>query len=559
MAPTKDKKEKKEGQGWLKFDDEGPPAPKRGKDERSRRKARRAKKKALAEIDSFNAELLRWLTMSSAEGVCGVDITGTCTFCSPAAAKLLGFAESKDLVGRPLHELVSDSIGGESPGETGSGRILEGLREGRGVHLKDETFRQKDGEAILVECRSQPVFRDGDVVGAIIRFSGAGERRHAEKAMPVSDESFRSLFEQTSIGMAIFDPEGRYLAVNRALCRMLGYTEDELLRLSYDEITFKEDREASLERNRLIWAGKMDHFNAEKRYVRKDGTVIWVALSGSTVRDAEGTPVFNIRQIQDITEKRRATEALRESESRFRAVIDNSAAAISLKNVDGQYLLVNRAFEAFYRIDGEQAHGKTVFDVFPSNLAATYAEIDREVVKKRTTREFETQIPFTDGEVHTLLVTKFPVTDARGKVSGIGTIATDITARKMAEDAVRRSDERLRDAVDSLQEGFGLFDKDDRLVVANAFYRQLNPMAAEAVEKGMTFEDLLRANVANGMLEEAVGREEAFIAERLGKHRNPGEPIVQGFSDGRFFLLKEAPTPEGGTTLTVVDINLAIK
>ena len=119
------------------------------------------------------------------------------------------------------------------------------------------------------------------------------------------------------------------------------------------------------ERNHRIRSGKLDHYDVEKRYVRKDGSVIWVALSASTIRDSGGTPIFNIRQVQDITEKKRAMEAVRESEARFRAVIDNSAAAINLKNIDGEYLLVNRAFEDFYQINGEQTHGKTVFDVFP--------------------------------------------------------------------------------------------------------------------------------------------------------------------------------------------------
>lgn len=552
MAPTEKKKEE---QGWLKFGEDCPPALGGRAEKRSGRKSGKAAGDyPTGETDSFNAELFRSLIMSAGEGLCGVDLSGTCTFCNPAAAALLRFPDAEEAVGKSLHELVHGGVADGLQCESGFCRIVDGMREGKGAHLKGEVFWRNDGNAFPVECRSHPVFRNGEVVGAIVSFSDITEHKRADAAMRASEERFRSLFEQTSIGMAIFNPEGRYLAVNRAFCAMLGYTEDELLKLKYDEITLEEDRKASLERNRRIRAGKMDHYDVEKRYVRKDGHVIWVALSASTIRDAGGTPIFNIRQAQDITEKKRAMEALRKSEARFRAFIDNSAAAINLKNVDGEYLLVNRAFEDYYQINSEQTRGKTVFDVFPPHLAAIYAAVDREVVETGTTREFETQILFPDGTTHTLLVTKFPVTDAHGDVSGIGTIGTDITERKKAEDALRQSDERLRDAVDSLQEGFGLFDKDDRLVVINAFYKTLNPAAAKAVEEGLTFEDLLRANVSRGILAEAVGREEEFVAERLRKHRNPGDPIVRGFSDGRFFLLKETRTPADGIALTVVDI-----
>ena len=91
----------------------------------------------------------------------------------------------------------------------------------------------------------------------------------------------------------------------------------------------------------------------------------------------------------------------------------------------------------------------------------------------------------------------------------------EITERKQAEEALRESEERLRGAIESLQEGFVLFDKDDRLVIANDVYRRINPLAQEFLERRMSFEDLLRANVERGWIVEAIGREEEFIRERM--------------------------------------------
>ena len=116
------------------------------------------------------------------------------------------------------------------------------------------------------------------------------------------------------------------------------------------------------------------------------------------------------------------------------------------------------------------------------------------------------------------------------------------------------SEQRLRGAIESLQEGFALFDADDRLVAANKFFRQINPKAQEFLDKGGKFEDLLRANVAEGLIMEAIGREEDFIRERIEQHQNPKGPIIRQYNDGKWFLLKEVRTPEGGIALTFIDI-----
>lgn len=116
------------------------------------------------------------------------------------------------------------------------------------------------------------------------------------------------------------------------------------------------------------------------------------------------------------------------------------------------------------------------------------------------------------------------------------------------------AERRLHDAVNSLQEGFALFDADDRLLLANNAYRKLFPQNSDAIREGRLFEELLRNNVRRGMIVEAFGREEEFIRERMERHRNPGPAIVRNYTDGRCFLIRETRTPEGGIALAFVDI-----
>ncbi|NQU56169.1 MAG: PAS domain S-box protein [Rhodospirillales bacterium] len=125
---------------------------------------------------------------------------------------------------------------------------------------------------------------------------------------------------------------------------------------------------------------------------------------------------------------------------------------------------------------------------------------------------------------------------------------------KVQEKSLRRSEGRLRGAIDSLQEGFALYDADDRLIAFNKIYEQIRPGLKEIMERGGTFEDVIRGVVSGDTFPEAKGSEEEFIQERLERHRNPKGPIIRKFLDGGWHRIEEARTPEGGIALSVIDI-----
>ncbi|MFN2452726.1 MAG: response regulator [Pyrinomonadaceae bacterium] len=183
-------------------------------------------------------------------------------------------------------------------------------------------------EAVAVECMKEGA--DDYILKASLKrlpsaMLNALEKRDAKRAqwemiaaLQRSEERFRGAFDNTAIGMAVAAPSGRFLEVNRALCEIVGYTEEELLATDFQSITHPDDLDAKLADRQRLLAGELKTLQLEKRYIGKVGQEIWAVTSVSLVRDAHNTPLYFILQIQDSTERKRAEEALRESEEQLR-------------------------------------------------------------------------------------------------------------------------------------------------------------------------------------------------------------------------------------------------
>jgi PAS domain S-box-containing protein len=192
------------------------------------------------------------------------------------------------------------------------GRVLAGLeavlgRDRAEVWEDEYRFLRADGSYACVADRGY-VVRDG-ATGEAMRMVGSMRdvtqaRRHAEQ-LRESEERYRTTFERAPIGLARVSPNGRWLLINEKLCELSGYRREELLRTSFLELTPREDREASLERVRLLLAGEIAPYTIERRYLRKDGSYIWASLSVSLVRDpSTGEPSYFSCTVEDITKRK---------------------------------------------------------------------------------------------------------------------------------------------------------------------------------------------------------------------------------------------------------------
>ena len=223
-------------------------------------------------------------------------------YVNPAFEKISGYAVD-EVMGRNCRFLQGDERDQPALDE-----LRAALREGRECRVVLRNYR-KDGTLFWNELYVSPVHDEG---GRLTNYVGVQnditERRRIEEVLRESEERFRATFEHAAVGAAQVGIDGRWLRVNRRLCEIVGYTHDELLEITFADISHPDDVEADLEQARAVLRGESQLYSTEKRYVRKDGSLVWVNLTVSLVREASGEPRYFISVIEDISERKRVEE-----------------------------------------------------------------------------------------------------------------------------------------------------------------------------------------------------------------------------------------------------------
>jgi PAS domain S-box-containing protein len=193
--------------------------------------------------------------------------------------------------------------------------VLAGATE----QCERDPIPRSDGSVDWVQWEARPWHKpDGGIGGLILFTQFITERIHIEEALRLSQDKFRSALQHSPIGMAVVGPDGRWLEVNPALCKIVGYSRGELLVTNFQSITHPDDREAGLNTVRQMLARQIENYQVEKRYVHKAGHVVWVQLNVSLAWNPDGTPRHFVAQIQDITERKRAEEQRKKLEEQLR-------------------------------------------------------------------------------------------------------------------------------------------------------------------------------------------------------------------------------------------------
>lgn len=258
--------------------------------------------------------------------------------------------------------------------------------------------------------------------------------RSSDEALRESEKRFRSVFFDVGAGHVLFSPDGRVQLVNRAYCDLMGYSEDELRGLEWAAITHPDDRPVGAEDFRRMFAREIPFVQVEKRYVRKDGRIIWALLSSSAIFDEDGRVQYVFSQVQDISARKRAEEALREQTEIYEALLQaqSQLGEIIILSEDRVPIYMN---DGLARITGygpgELDQLRSLYDLVPASQRRQLQETVQGGFAADKPHRFEVSIARKDGALLHLEVTNLQFA-SRGRTRLL-TLARDITARKQAE------------------------------------------------------------------------------------------------------------------------------
>ena len=351
------------------------------------------------------------------------DAEANSTYVSPTVEQITGYKidawlERKDwfITDAAVNQLAKEKTLAHLLGESAGEPILMEIRH-------------SNGNLILLEAYEYPIKRNGKVIGLQGVAHDITESKRAEKDLRESEERFRSTFEQISVGMAHVASDGKWLRVNNRICDIFGYSREELLTKKFQEITHPDDIAEDIVNLHRVMMNEIQSLSREKRYIRKDGSIVWTNLTITAQRLSSVLPEYMIVVIEDISERKLAEEKVAASQKLLQEITDNSTSLIYSIDVQGRFLLINRSLETAFGVPRETLIGKTREAILPPEIAEAHRANDVIVMKEKKSLTVEEE-NIESGVKHLYLSVKFPLLDMQGDVYGIGGISTDITEQR---------------------------------------------------------------------------------------------------------------------------------
>ena len=427
------------------------------------------------------------------------DEEGRMVDCNEEACRSLGYTR-EELLRLSVRDFAVDLLSEEEKrkGDTPWRRAMN-AEPGTLVGLHENEHRRKDGTTFPVEVHVDFIDYGGKrMMLASVR--DITERKQAEEALRESEKRFRTIFEQTALGISIADPNRRLLETNQAYQKMLGYSEEDLYGKHLDEISHSDDVPRDAEFNKELLSGHLDRYQREKRYIRKDGELIWVQPTVSVVRDAEGEPQFLIGTVEDITERKRYKEALSESERRYRSVVDNIKEVVFQTDAQGLWTFLNPAWVEITGFSVEESIGTNFLNYIHPDDRQRNLELFRLLIEREKDYcRYEIRYMTRGGGFRWIEVWARLTLNDDGTVAGTSGTLNDITERKRAEEDLRESEARNRAILEATPDLMFLYSRDGEYldIQANAPGKLYLP---REILLGSNLRDLLPSEVADPFL-----------------------------------------------------------
>ncbi|MFP4099941.1 PAS domain S-box protein [Coleofasciculus sp.] len=366
---------------------------------------------------------------------------------------------------------------------------------GQALRGEEFTVIQEFGDSRRDRNKYQLIFhsiRDdqGQILGAlhIVKNLSQIERQtqqsiQAQVALQESEERFRNAFDYAGIGMALVDLDGRFMKVNHSLCQMIGYSESELLSRTFHEITHPDDLDADVAWAKQLLAGEIRFYQLEKRYIHKQGQIIWILLTGSLVRDSQNQPLYFIAQMQDISDRQSTEEKLRQHQQHLQYLLTSSPAVIFSTQPESNYKLTyisDNVVNVLGYIPEQFLKGSDFWlnHIHPEDINLILQELPRKL--NQGNYSFEYRFLHADRTYHWLLDEGRLIRDEKGEPIEVVGYFVDISDRKQAEFALSRSRELKEAIFNESTDALFLVDPETGLTIdCNQFAVELFEAASE--------------------------------------------------------------------------------
>jgi len=422
-------------------------------------------RKQAEEALKASEEKLRIMFDSMNDAVTVVDMNARIVDANDAAVRLHNYNSRDEIIGMLGAELIAEDERDKVIEYT-----IQAVREGSTHQRKHCRLLRADGTEFDAEISFSTLHdKDDKLVGFLTISQDITERIRMQEALRDSEEKLRTMFESIQDAFEVIDLEGKFIDVNDAAVRMLGFSQKgELIGESAMDFVAEKDRARVLENTRNIFKnGKGEVI--EYTLVARDGREIEAEFSATLLRDRNHNPVGFIGVSRDITERKRANEALRQSEEKFRVIFDNIGDGITVTDAKGTIIAVN---DAVVKMGGfknkEELVGRNGFDLMSAEDRKRIIKITMKAFSEgQSTDRMEYTFVPVQGKPFDADLLLTMLHDKEGKPSGFVALSRDISERKASEEALRKSEEKLRIMFESTSDGIIVLDPALKVVEVN--------------------------------------------------------------------------------------------